>query len=250
MKRLILVIVFLPVFLFGQWQSPRIAVTTVDDTRNIHAHEVIGNKDDTVLGTSIVALEKVAIAETDTVQTETNKIDLAATDGLSGVSSSLSYRVHEIERHLHNYEHWFETAASASGETHVASHIGDGSGAFQIDAGNDDWGSWVQILGSSDTPHIVGKTHFDFNQFFVEGTEKAGTYFLQFAFGASGAAALTANTVTEIVYVGTVGAGNPLPVIVQTERITAGTKAWARCKAPGINTSTLDLYFGLHEYEG
>jgi len=72
------------------------------------------------------------------ISDETDKIDLAATDGLTGVSNSLSYRTHEAERHLHSGARWFETAAVPAGETHVADAMGDGAGAFQIDAGNDD----------------------------------------------------------------------------------------------------------------
>lgn len=36
------------------------------------------------------------------ISDETDKIDSAATDGLEGTSNSLAYRVHEIEKHLHN----------------------------------------------------------------------------------------------------------------------------------------------------
>ena len=66
------------------------------------------------------------------------KIDNLAVLGLTGVVNSLAYRVHEIERHLHSSASWFELAAEASGETHVANRIGSGAGPFRIDAGNDD----------------------------------------------------------------------------------------------------------------
>ena len=102
------------------------------------------------------------------VQTEVNKITETATLGLGETYNSLAYRVAEIERHLHSGARWYEKATTPSGETHVADRIGVGAGAFQIDAGNDDWGSWVQILGSSDTPAEVGKAYFDPHQFIVE----------------------------------------------------------------------------------
>ena len=89
------------------------------------------------------------------------KIDEQATDGLLGTSNSLAYRVHEIERHLHSGGRWFEAAAVPDGEDHVADRIGSGAGAFEIDAGNDTWGDWTQILGADDTPTVAGKTHFD-----------------------------------------------------------------------------------------
>ena len=180
---------------------------------------------------------------------DTQKIDNAATDGLQGVSNSLAYRVHEIERHLHSGARWFETATTPDGEVHVADEIGSGGGAFQIDAGNDTWGSWVQVLGSSDTPTVTGKAYFDPHQFIVEGTERASTYFIRMTRGASGAAGLAAGTYTEFVYAASVQKEAGI-ISVQTGRAPAGSKLWAQCMCPGENTGTLDFYFGLHEYEG
>ncbi len=42
-----------------------------------------------------------------TYQAAVNKIDNQAVDGLSGVSNSMAYKVHEIEKHFHNHERWF-----------------------------------------------------------------------------------------------------------------------------------------------
>lgn len=179
------------------------------------------------------------------------RLDWEATDGLLGITDSLAYRVHETERHLHSYERWFENASVPSGEVHVADRLGTGAGAFQADAGNDDWGSWLQILGSSDTPEISGSTHFDLHRISFVAQERNNTIYLaQVAFGASGAAALTAETYTEFPI--KTGGGNSVivPTSLQTRRITAGTKAWLRLKSPGNDTGTLDFFFGLHEYEG
>ena len=207
-----------------------------------------------VLTIYIMMAVGIALCGCDVMQTldgvtDTMKIDSAATDGLTGVSNSLAYRVHEIERHLHSGGRWFETAAAANPTTHVADRIGDGAGAFQIDAGNNTWGDWVQILGSSDTPTVAGKTHFDPHQFIVEAAEKAATYFIQMGRGASGAAALAAGTYTEFVYSATVQKDTSI-IPIQTGRAPAGSLLWVRCVAPGENTATLDFYIGLHEYEG
>ena len=64
------------------------------------------------------------------------KVDSAGTDGLNGVHNSLAYRVHEIERHMHSYERWFESAAAPAGTTHVADPAGTGGGQWTLDAGN------------------------------------------------------------------------------------------------------------------
>jgi len=179
----------------------------------------------------------------------TSKIDSEATDGLGGTNNSLAYRVAEIERHFHSAGSWFEKATTPSGETHVADSIGDGAGAFQLDAGNDDWGTWVQILGSSDTPARTGRLYFDPHEILIESTERIATYFIQFARGDSGAAGLAAGTYTELV----IGSDtNRFKGItrVQTGRAPVGAKLWARCMCPTQDTATLDFYIGLHEYEG
>lgn len=178
------------------------------------------------------------------------KIDSEATDGLNGVSDSLAYRVHKVERHLHSYEWWFEAAASPDGEVHVADRIGSGGGAFQVDADNDDWGTWVQVLGSADTPVIAGSVTYDAHRTEVSSAERNAVYFFQLAFGTSGAAALTAGTYTEVVFKPASNQIDSGPVMVRTQGMDTSTKAWARCMCPGQNTATLDFFIGLHEYEG
>ena len=178
------------------------------------------------------------------------KIDSVTTLGLNGTNNSLAYRVHEIERHLHSYERWFETAAVANGEIHVADAAGTGLGVFQIDAGNTVWGAWLQVLGSSDTPAITGSVKFDPHKILVTAAERNVVYVVQIGFGASGAAALGAGAYTEVVFIPAGGVVDSGPVAVQSRRITVGTKTWARCICPGQNTATLNFMFGIHEYEG
>jgi len=179
------------------------------------------------------------------------KIDNQATLGLLGTSNSLAYRVHEIEKHLHSAGSWFGAAAVPAGETHVADRIGGGIAAFQLDAGNETWGSWVQLLGSDDTPARTGQAYFDPHEIVITSTEKAGTYFIQFARGDSGAAGLAAGMYTELVFESdAVGAKAAGITRIQTGRAPAGSKLWARTLCVGENTATIDFYLGIHEYIG
>jgi len=182
--------------------------------------------------------------------TDVSKIDGAATSGLTGVADSLAYRVHEIERHLHNYERALELAAVPNGEAHVADRAGTGGGPFVIDAGDDTWGAWVQILGSADTPTIPGKVRFDPQRIQISGAERNATYIIQIGAGASAAAALTAGTFTEFVYTPEAVQTKPDWLNIGFRAQAAGTKLWARCICPGQNTAYLNFYLGLHEYEG
>ena len=178
------------------------------------------------------------------------KIDAFATDGLGGTSNSLAYRVHEVERHSHSYERWMELASVPAGETHRADAAGTGAGAFPIDAGNATWGSWLQILGSTDTPVIAGNVKYDMHRFLVSATERNAIYVVQFAFGTSAAIALAAGAYTEVVFIPAANQVDSGPVNVQVRRAATTTKAWARCICPGQDTATLNFFIGLHEYEG
>ena len=165
-----------------------------------------------------------------------------------GLEREILNQVDEIEKHLHSAGSWFEQATTPNAEIHVADRIGDGAGAFQMDAGNDDWGAWCQVLGSGDTPARAGQNFFDPHEMVVSATEKTATYFVQIARGDSGAAGFAAGMYTEFVYAaGTVKFTGILAV--QTGRAPAGSKIWARCKAPGEDTATMDFYIGLHEYD-
>ena len=158
----------------------------------------------------------------------------------------------EIETHLHSNERWFEKAAVPNGEIHVADRIGSGAGSFQIDAGNDDWGSWVQVLGSDDTPADTGKTFFDSHRAEFVSAERNATYFVQVA-----AQSENPNTqgITDVAFV-TEFVVKPLsnqidsgPIDIQTIRVPIGIKVWVRCMCPGQDTGTLNFYFGIHEYD-
>jgi len=171
---------------------------------------------------------------------------------LLGQPGSQSYLLGEIERHLHSYERWLGAAAVPVGETHIADSASDGVAPFSIDAGDDVFGAWVQIIGSEDTPVISGNVKFDLHRIFVESVEKDDHHILQIGFGASGAAALSAEDYLELVFKPT-GAGalsEPGPIQVNSRRQNVGTKAWARVLAPSQNTSIVTFFVGIHEYEG
>lgn len=177
-------------------------------------------------------------------------LDAVSTRGLLGVADSISYLIAEIERHFHHWERWFGLAVTPVAESHRADRLGVGVAAFQIDAGNNTWGSWVQVLGSSDTPATATRVKYDFHRLEITGAEHNAPYFVQIAFGATAADALTAGTYSEVVYVPLSGVQDTGPLNIGTRRQAVTTKAWARCLCPGQNTGTLDFYIGLHEYEG
>lgn len=187
----------------------------------------------------------------DITTTDVNKIDAEAVSGLAGVHNSLAYKVHEIEKHFHGFEHWFGLAAAPSA-TNKADQILTGSlSPLQIDAGNDDWGTWVQILGSADTPIYTDYAYFDLHKVQINATGTADVMtFMQIGYGASGAAALTDEHVTTIAFKTPTNKSTAVAINFMMGRAPAGSLLWARCLAIGQNTMTVDFYFGIHEYVG
>jgi hypothetical protein len=184
-----------------------------------------------------------------TIALYTEKIDNAPIDGVEGVENSLGYHVESIHDHFHSVSRTLGKAAVPDGEVHIADHIGPGILPFQVDAGNLDWGSWVQILGSGDSPVSAGNAEFDPRFLTVTATEKTANYFIQIGWGASGAAALSAGSFTERSIVSDTNKYKD-DLELHTIKILAGTKLWARCLCYGENTGTIDFYFSIHEYKG
>jgi len=179
----------------------------------------------------------------------THKIDDLATAGLTGVHNSLAYRIQEIESHFHGYRRAYGLAAVPAAETHRADEITTNPGPFVIDAGNDTWGAWVQVFGSSDTPS--GWAYFDPHKISIVAVETANVvYFVQIAAGTSGAAGLAAGTYSDIVFTPQSVNGRPAAIEVGMARSAAATKIWARNLARGTNTATLSFYLEMHGYEG
>lgn len=176
------------------------------------------------------------------------KLDDQAVNGLLGTEDSLAYKVEEIERHHHSYDHWFGLASAPSGETHRADHMV--MTPFVMDAGNDTWGTWLQILGSSDTPHVGTAAKFDVRHIYISDVETdTKKTLIQIGYGTSGAAALAADQITELFCTPAKNAKQD-PYEIRGLRQDSGTKVWARCWVDGQATSTVDFHFSLHEYEG
>jgi len=201
----------------------------------------------------VVNIETVVIAIGDDV----DDIEIIVTD-IQGTVNDIESDVDEmseelevIETHLHSNERWFERTPQIDGEIHVAVRIGTpgGLGAFIMDAGNNTWGSWIQILGSSDTPADPGKVAFDLHRIEISSAEKNSVYYIQLAAGVSGAQALIDKTVTEFPVKPLSNQIDAGPVLGQSEIAISGTKIWARCMCPGQNTGTMNFFPGIHEYD-
>lgn len=158
----------------------------------------------------------------------------------------------EIENHLHNYEKWFGLAGTPAGETHRADRMDGAIAPFQLAAGNNDFNAtWLQVLGSSDTPVTSGKTKFDLHRMIVTDTNSTDPFIIQIVTGESAgiAAKLTAEDFDEFPYVSATNNNDSGISEIIDKRCDVGEKVWMRCANVGGNGSLIDLYIGIHEYD-
>lgn len=173
-------------------------------------------------------------------------IDEQATDGLLGVEDSLSYRVHEIEKHLHSIERWFGSDGDGTGST--TNNMTD----YQCTAGTGGaYGTEVQLLGANDV--AVGDygftpVKFDLHRVFVTAASATDDYYIiQIWSGTTTFGAATLRT--EIPYMKGSNFGEVVPIDCQMSRVPVAEKVWARVKSE-TNGATIDFTVGIHAYVG
>lgn len=155
-----------------------------------------------------------------------------------------------LTHHFHNPERWLAAATTPSGETHRADLLNTKTtslDAFQINAGNNAFGAWTQVIGSSDTPLDVGNQLLDVHRILITASQRSTPYLIQIGFGTVSAGVLT-GVYTAIPYAPTGTNGEQAALEVRSPRVAVGTKVWARALCPGANLGTVDFLLGLHEY--
>jgi hypothetical protein len=190
----------------------------------------------------------------DDIKVDTDEIDDVATSGLAGISNSLAYRVHEIERHLHGRERWFGKLAVQTATDWADNNIVtpyrciSGNNAYGTDA-NDE----ALLVGTADTPAIAGMAKFDLHRVFIVASSSETVWKLQLIYGTGTMAdAIAAGQFsTFMLKVDAAAASSPaLPMDVMLPRGTCGaTKVWMRGWNI-TNNATIDFFIGWHEYEG
>jgi len=182
----------------------------------------------------------------------TQKIDNLAVNGLLGVSNSLAYKVHELERHFHGRERWFGKLA-----VQTATDWADNTlNPFTAISGNNDYGTdpgdEAQVIGTADTPAIAGNVRYDLHRVYISASSVSALWKLQMIYGTGTMAdALAAGQYsTFMVRTTTPTATQETPTDIMMPRGTCGvTKVWLRAWC-ATNNATISFFVGLHEYEG
>lgn len=142
-----------------------------------------------------------------------------------------------LDEHWHNVDRRFG-AKDGADETNAMDTT---LTSFQIDSGNDTWGTALCIVGSEDTPIDTGMTHFHLGDLFVPECERSTPYLFRIAWGDSYAAAISAGHYSELIV-----ANDIFRYPVRFPRLDIGTKIFACCWVDN-NTGTVDFFIGIHE---
>lgn len=115
-----------------------------------------------------------------TISGHTLKIDGAAVNGLSGTADSLAYKVHEIEKHIHNSEQVFgSNSGFVAADTPVK---------FTVIGGNNAWGTELHIHGGDVIESGSSTKKFDLNRLYIASVSTADKIsVLEFLYGTAGA---------------------------------------------------------------
>jgi hypothetical protein len=153
--------------------------------------------------------------------------------------------IHAIE-HDHNLERWFGKSVDQSGTNWATEAL---LSAFQAVSGDNDFGTAVKVLGSTDTPNRTGKKKFDLHRLLIVETTAATTYIIRFIYGTGDDADVeeALGHYTDSVYIREAANGRGAPCDLRMIPVPVGTKIWAKVKNAS-DSVTLDFYVGLHEY--
>ena len=156
-----------------------------------------------------------------------------------------------IEGYIHAKEHWLGKSADQSGndwgaDTLTPFQAVSGNGVYGADADDE-----AKILGTADTPIIIGFTSFAMHRILLVGVSQNSVYKLRIVWGTGTMAdAITALQVSEFMI--KFDALNPqqsagIPFDVKMPQLAAQTKIWVQCKNVTDN-ATVDFFVGLHEH--
>ena len=185
------------------------------------------------------------------IEPETDKIDQAVTDGLTGVVDSLSYRAHEIEHHLHGRERWWGALAGPDETNAIEANV---NRPFVAVSGNNTWGTAIPIVGTDDIAANAGDVFVDVKRILVvDLDDDTSPWRLRFIWGSGTSGdAIAAGQWSEMMIQSNAVPGNragAVPLEMQMPRIAAGLICWAQTWT-AVNLDAMSFFIGVHGYEG
>lgn len=156
-----------------------------------------------------------------------------------------------LEKHHHNFEYWFGLHPSFQEGVDCGSR--DSMNPYIMTSGNDDYGDWLCILGSNDTPVIAGKTRYDPHRaIYFDADQKETVHRIQVVAAANTTAADAAAAAGQVCDAITIPATNKsvgLPTPSVCPRPVASTPLWARVWVDSQTAKEYKFFLGIHEYD-
>ena len=187
-------------------------------------------------------------ASIDVIDAETDKIDSAAVDGLAGVSNSLAYKVHEIEKHFHNRSRFWGAVAVPDETNAIDANVDT---PFVAISGDDTWGVAIPICGSGDNPVLTTDTKFDAHLVLVTDTDHSTPYRMRVIYGnGTSLSAIADGQWSEFMFITSAGPfSSGVPAEVMMPRVDVGWNLWAQTWS-ATSGSNVDFFWGAHGYSG
>ena len=158
---------------------------------------------------------------------------------------------YEAEHHVHNDEHWFKRRAVPTGTSFADTSHAVFYSFTLTTAADSTLGTFVQILGTDDTPVTAGNTYIDLHRLYITDVDDSTPFQIVMVWGTSVAAGFAAGTFGSIPVASDAANPNqatPYPVDIMTARMPVGTNMWmAASNAAGVQE--ISLWVGGHEYE-
>jgi len=174
----------------------------------------------------------------------------ANSDATAANQAEILAEVEFTEHHIHNVERWFGLHSSIVLGVNEG-ECGSVTPFESSDCGDSDWGEWIPLLGTGDTPCIDGMTKYDFHRMIISDVDAEANkkpHIIQIARGATGAAGLEAGDYTTFICLPEKD-GKAFPVDVLSPRIDVGVAVWLRHLVVGQDADAFSFYCGIHEYE-
>jgi hypothetical protein len=170
-------------------------------------------------------------------KSQTDKIDLVAVDGLSGVNNSLAYKVHELEKHFHNAQSVWGSNSGYMGSDYPI--------ALSVTGGDNAWGTENHIYAGDNIESGSSTKKMDINKFYIVSVSAANKIsVVEFLYGTLGTAVTGTVVESTEVYTRTAGGSmfvNDEKIVVNTVTNITGLLATEVYYIIGVSGSTFQL---------
>lgn len=123
---------------------------------------------------------------------------------------------------------------------------------YVLTGGSDDWGPWLLMIGSGDTPFRTSKETYDVHELLLSSVSTASFGRIQLGWDATTSTLLVANETYSSVGFEPEGVGANVGVgfvNINMPDVDDGTLLFGRCWIDGENGATVSVFLHIHEFD-